>query len=159
MLDLGPYRNDPRVKPRTANLIETTNGPEIRVNGENYEVWTYGNDAPAHVTKSLRGALKYVLGAVRKVGPDGMGGWMHTDGYTYLHDPATSGYRIVDLIRPGDVIALAAYPPAEVLERDRWSTDFFGRRLNGFWCRRLDTGEEGLVPYGDGGRFPVKFRD
>ncbi len=159
MPDLGPYRNDPRVKVRSEQLIETTHGPEIRMGGEFFRVWMHGHDAPVYETRSLRGALRYVLGAVRKVGPDGMGGWLHTDGYTYLHDPATSGYKSVDQIRIGDVIAWAAHPHAEVLEREHWSTDFFGRRLNGFWCKRLDTGEEGLVPFGDGGRFPVKFKD
>lgn len=163
MPDLGPYRNDPRVKVCDNEfsdvLIKTTNGPEIRINGEFYEVWPHGYTAPAHETKSLRGALRYVLGAVQKVGPNGMGGWLHTDGYTYLHDPATSGYKTVDQIRVGDVIALAAHPAVEVLELEHWSTDFFGRRLNGFWCRRLTDGVEGAVPFGDGGKFPVKFKD
>lgn len=159
MLDLGPYRNDPRVKVRSEKLIETTHGPQIRINGEFFQVWPHGYTAPAHETKSLTGALRYVLGASRKVGSDGLGGWLHTDGMTYLHDPATSGYREAHTIKVGDVIAYAGRPEVEVLQLEHFSVDFFGRRLNGFWGKCLETGKEGAVPFGDGGRFPVKFKD
>ena len=159
MPDLGPYRNDPRVKVRSDVLIQTTHGPEIRIGGEFFRVWTHGHTEPVYETRSLRAALRYVLGAVRTVGPDNMGGWLHTDGYTYLHDPATSGYKSVDQIRPGDVIAYAAHPEVEVLDRDQFHADFFGRRMNGFKVRRLSDGVEGLVPFGADGRFPVKFKD
>lgn len=158
MPDLGPYRNDPRIKVRSEKLIETTNGPEIREHAGSWRVYPHGYTEPAKVG-TLLACLRYTLGAVQKVGPNGMGGWLHTDGETYLHDPATSAFKDADRIKAGDVIAWAAHPAAVVLEREHWTTDFFGRRLNGFWCRRLTDGVEGAVPYGDGGRFPVKFRD
>ncbi len=158
MPDLGPYRNDPRVKVRTDVRIESTNGPTIRQHSGSWRVYVHDQNEHIHAG-TLLGCLRYVFGAVQKVGPNGMGGWLHTDGETYLHDPATSAYKEADRIKVGDVIAWAAHPAVEVLEREHWTTDFFGRRLNGFWCRRLDTGQEGPVPYGDGGRFPVRFRN
>ncbi len=159
VIKLDRYTDDPRVKVRNDSLIDTTNGPQLRFTAGEWEVWLHGDTSPAYSHRSLSRALSYVLGTPAKVGPDGYDGWLHTDGHVYLHDPATSAYVDADRIRVGDVIAYAGRPRTEVLKTQWFTTDFFGRRRNGFWVRRLDTGEEGAVPFGDNASFPVEFRN
>jgi hypothetical protein len=95
-----------------------------------------------------------------KVGPDGMGGWVHTDGLTYLHDPATSTYKSYDEMRPGDIIDWTGRPAVEVVRTGEPYVEkvgpLAGRRGRAHWCRRLDTGKEGYVPYGPDGQAPVR---
>lgn len=96
-------------------------------------------------------------GALVQVGHDGIGGWVHTDGETYSYDPATCTHKPADELAVGDVIAYPGRPDAEVLRTAEPYTDLFGRALNAHWCRRLDTGAEGQMPYGPGGKFPVRL--
>jgi hypothetical protein len=158
-IDLGPYAIDPRAKAR--GVAAVTAGDATLFLASDSIRWAVqpNRESEPCFYGTLVEALEFVLGEPLTVGPTGTGTWLHTDGDLYLHDPATSGYKPADVIRVGDVIAYAGRPDALVLERDHVTTDFFGRQLNGFWCRDLSTGKEGAVPYGDGGRFPVKFKD
>jgi hypothetical protein len=105
-------------------------------------------------------AAAQVAERARPVGSDGCGGWVHTDGKTYLHDPATSAYKRFDEMTPGDVIAWAGRPAVEVLRVGEPYTEtpgpLAGREHHAHWCRRLDNGQEGYVPYGPGGEAPVR---
>jgi hypothetical protein len=105
-------------------------------------------------------AAAQVAERARPVGSDGCGGWVHTDGKTYLHDPATSAYKRFDEMTPGDVIAWAGRPTVEVLRVGEPYTEtpgpLAGREHHAHWCRRLDNGQEGYVPYGPGGEAPVR---
>lgn len=95
------------------------------------------------------------------VGPDGCGGWVHTDGQTYLHDPATSAYKRYDEMEPGDVIDWTGRATVEVLRVNEPYTEkvgpLEGRECLAHWCRRLSDGREGYVPFGPEGMAPVRL--
>ncbi len=98
---------------------------------------------------------------VSPVGPDGVGGWVHTDGQIYLHDPSTSAYKRYDEMVPGDVIDWTGRATVEVVRINEPYTETVGP-LNGreclaHWCRRLSDGREGYVPFGPEGKAPVRF--
>lgn len=95
------------------------------------------------------------------VGPDGYGGWVHTDGQTYAHDPATSAYkRYADMV-PGDVIDWTGRATVEVVRVNEPYTEkvgpLNGRECFAHWCRRLSDGREGYVPFGPEGVAPVRL--
>jgi hypothetical protein len=96
------------------------------------------------------------------VGPDGCGGWVHTDGLTYLHNPATSTYKRYDEMVPGDIIDWVGRPAVEVVRAGEPFVEqvgpLSGRDCRAHWCRRLDNDREGHVPFGPDGHAPVRHR-
>jgi hypothetical protein len=130
-----------------------------KLTSRNSKVWAVTDSSGSEIVFSgtLPKALDFLLIEPHQVGPDNMGGWLHTDGRTYLYDPATSGYRNASALKVGDVIAYAGRPDTIVLRTGEPCRDTFDRPLMGHWCRRADTGEEGWMPYGHDGMFPVRF--
>ncbi len=94
------------------------------------------------------------------VGPNGSGGWVHTDGQTYLHNPATSTYKRYDEMVPGDIIDWTGRATVEVIRVNEPYVEkvgpLAGRECRAHWCRRLDSGREGYVPFGPDGAAPVR---
>lgn len=55
-------------------------------------------------------------------------------------------------IEVGDILVSYTYPAdVYVVSEAETSKDIFGRPLRRYWCRRVDTGEEGYMSFGPGG--------
>lgn len=164
-LPLGRYAKDPRfqiVKVNGQDAIRTDRMTIIRAGGiyAGYEVWQLDEPTaihPAYKTRSLPKALAYDLGDPCKVGPTGISDWLHTDGRTYKHDPATTGMRDAGSLRTGDVVdfphlnAFEVTGPAEIVYDD------FGRGGMGYPVRRLPGGFNDTFTYRSGDMIPVRF--
>lgn len=157
-MQLGRYTKDPRIQVIDPDReLVTVHGDKL--SARNVKTWAVRQAGEDEIvfTGRLSMALDFLLIEPHQVGPDNMGGWLHTDGRTYLHDPATSGYRHADTLKVGDVIAYAGRPDTIVLRTSEPYRDPFGRPLLGHWCRNADTGAEGWMPFGHDGMFPVRF--
>jgi hypothetical protein len=60
-------------------------------------------------------------------------------------------YEPAELLRVGDVFSYAGTEVTVLADRQPWE-DLFGREMFAYHCRRADTGAEGLVPFGPGGK-------
>lgn len=138
--------------------LKTVTVKSCRTRGWVHREETAGGVALWSVTTEGR-----LAAGVSPVGPDGVGGWYHTDGKVYLHDPATSAYKRYDEMVPGDVIDWTGRATVEVLRVNEPYTEtagpLAGRQCLAHWCRRLSDGKEGYVPFGPAGMAPVRLAE
>lgn len=125
--------------------------------------WVFREEsASGNALWSVTTAGRIAVG-VSPVGPDGVGGWYHTDGQVYLHDPATSAYKRYDEMVPGDVIDWTGRATVEVVRVSEPYVEkvgpLAGRECIAHWCRRLSDGREGYVPFGPDGMAPVRLAE
>lgn len=110
----------------------------------------------APVAPHGRGALLGYMGDGRPVYSTDPGA---ADGGYHMYDPRVAAYKRYDQMQPGDVIAWAGAPRAQILRLAEPWTDPHGRELRAHWCRALDgSGAEGWMPYGPDGSAPVELK-
>lgn len=110
---LGPYTNDPRVVPETDHIRVPSRDAEI-VSGNGTRWWVRiggQNTMSGTVVK----CLEDLLGDPMRVGPAGIREWMHTDGRTYRHDPATTGMIQAGSLHVGDIVDFPHLEAFEIL--------------------------------------------
>lgn len=81
-----------------------------------------------------------------------------------LHAPGAQ-YMPADKIQPGQIIAYVDRPRTLVLRANEPYTERLpgvlgSREISAHWCRIIEgerAGEEGWIPFGPGGQFPVEI--
>lgn len=160
-LPLGKWAKDPRFE-----IVQVGGRDAIRtddytiVQGEKiFELWRRDDPNaifPHHTEKALAKALSYALGDPMKVGPLFGGRWLHTDGRTYEHDPATTAMRRASFLHEGDIVDFPGIEPFKIVGPAEQQQDEFGRMGMGFPTRGLDNRRAGWLPYRDGDLVPVR---
>lgn len=161
-LPLGPYANDPRIQTVKVDGRDAVRTDRVTITqgAGDYQVWPLGDpDAiyPAHTDRSLRKALAYDLGDPCKVGPVGISDWLHTDGRTYKHDPATTGMIDAGYLRPGDVVDFPHLPAFEILRPATPMVDGIGQWPMTYPVRRLDNNKAATFSPRSGDMIPIRF--
>lgn len=153
---LGRYADDPRVieedtyinVPSRNATITTTNGGRtwwVRINGDNV------------FSGSLRKVLEDLLGDPMRVGPTGMREWLHTDGRTYRHDPATTGMIAAGALRPGDVVDYPHLDAFVILDEKVNTPTELGEWHMAYPVRRIIGGPETTFSPRSGDMVPIRF--
>lgn len=161
-LPLGRYAKDPRFR-----IVEVGHHDAIRTarvtiikDGDRYQVWELADpDAitPAFTSKSLSRALAYDLGEAQKVGPVGMREWLHTDGRTYRHDPATTGMIGASSLRLGDVVDFPHLEAFEIVGEQVNQPDGIGEWHLGYPVRLVTSGKASWFVPRPGDMVPIRF--
>jgi len=161
-LPLGKYHKDPRfeiVQVRGRDAIRTAEYTIVQGDGRVFEIWRLDEPTaifPHHTERVLAKALSHVLGDAMKVGPVYGGRWLHTDGHTYEHDPATTAMRRAQLLHLGDIVDYPSLPAFEVTGPAQPYPDEAGRPGMAFPTRDLVDRSSGWLPYRDGDLVPVR---
>lgn len=160
-LPLGKWAKDPRFE-----IVQVSGRDAIRtddytiVQGEKiFELWRRDDPNaifPYHTEKTLGKALSYALIEPAKVGPLYGGRWLHTDGRTYEHDPATTAMRRAELLHAGDIVDLPDVPAFEIAGAAVPRQDEVGRTRMAFPTIALVGRRSGWLPYRDGDLVPVR---
>lgn len=162
-MNLGRYSRDPRIKITKGvtwnvlidnTVIETSDGVTWEVLADR----TMADfDRTADYTGTLIECIEFVLGDPAQVGPSGFGRWLHTDGRTYSHDPATTGFQPADYLRAGDVVDFPHLDAFEILGPAETQIDGLGQMHMAFPVRRKN-GARDWFPYRAGDMVPVRFK-
>lgn len=157
-IDLGAYAEDPRAYVDEDGHIRAGDN-RITVGGARCHVWAENSrGAGFHAyAGTLAECLAYALGDPCQVGPVGIGDWLHTDGRTYKHDPATTGMMPADSLRVGDVVDYPHIEAIEILGPAEIIYDDLGRASMGYPARRLGGGFTRHFTYRSGDMVPVRF--
>lgn len=104
-MDLGIFAGDPRIRhnPDGLHIPRRHTSIIISEDGTHGAVFRDLTDLP-DFAGTVEQCLAFVLGEPHQVGPDGITGWMHTDGRVYQHDPATTGMIPAGTLGVGDVV-------------------------------------------------------
>lgn len=161
-LPLGKYAKDPRfkiVKVDDRDAIRTDRVTILKTD-RGFEVWPLNEHnalAPADRFRHLSQALAYDLGDPAKVGPTGMREWLHTDGRTYRHDPATTGMIEASSLHIGDVVDFPHVFAFEILGPAAPVTNDIGQMVMGYLARKLDGGHQITFSPRSGDMIPIRF--
>jgi hypothetical protein len=155
-IDLGPYAGDPRIVAETTYVSVPGRDATIITGNEGRTWWVRINGENAFSGKLIK-VLEDLLGDPMRVGPTGMREWLHTDGRTYRHDPATTAMVDAAQLRPGDIVDFP-HLDAFVILGEKINT----RSLLGEWhmahpVRRINTDLEATFSPRSGDMVPIRF--
>jgi hypothetical protein len=160
-IDLGAYADDPRIQVLADGTIraEVDRIRRVADSVSLWHVWSAGSSTVdfSDFTGALPECLAYALGDPCPVGPVGIGDWLHTDGRVYKHNPATTGMKIADYLREGDVVDFPHIDAFVITGPATLVPDDLGRLGMGYPAQWLKSGFSVRFPYRSGDMVPVRF--